>query len=83
MRDVKASSSRWINEKGLTNTTFRWQEGFGAFTYNKAQLPGVIAYIKNQKEHHQHATFKDEYLGFLEHHAIDYKEEYLFDWLSN
>ena len=47
MRDVKASSSKWINEKGHTKTTFRWQEGFGAFTYELHSKKNIYTSLKN------------------------------------
>src|ERR1041384_3467817 len=31
IRDIKANSSRFINEKRLVRGKFYWQEGFGAF----------------------------------------------------
>src|SRR5690606_30483115 len=38
VRDIKANSSRWINQKRWTNPQFRWQEGYGAFTYSKSHV---------------------------------------------
>lgn len=35
MRIVKGDSSEWINNQGLTSSVFRWQEGYGAFSYTK------------------------------------------------
>ena len=37
VRDIKANSSRWINEKKWLSEPFRWQEGYGGFTYSKSQ----------------------------------------------
>ena len=78
MQDVKASSSKWINEKKLTKSRFEWQSGYGAFSYSKSQVPDVIAYIQNQKEHHQKKTFLEEYKLFLEKFQVDYDELYIF-----
>lgn len=36
VRDIKASSSRFINEKGWVMGRFSWQEGFGAFSYSRS-----------------------------------------------
>ena len=33
MRDIKAGSSKFINEKRWVVGRFEWQEGFGAFSY--------------------------------------------------
>src|SRR5690349_9902781 len=38
VRDVKANSSKFINEKQWTFGKFSWQEGFGAFSYSRSQL---------------------------------------------
>ena len=79
-RDIKANSSKWINENKWIAGKFAWQEGFGAFTYGKSQIDVVCKYILNQPEHHRKTSFKEEYVAFLEKFKIDYNEKYLFDW---
>lgn len=79
IRDIKANSSKWINEKKFTNFHFEWQTGFGAFTVSQSGVPKAIEYIKNQEEHHRKKTFKEEYVEFLKAYQIDFKDEYLFD----
>ena len=79
-RDIKANSSKWINENKWIAGKFNWQEGFGAFTYSKSQIDNVVKYILNQKEHHRKTSFKEEYINFLEKFEIDYNEKYLFEW---
>lgn len=79
-RDIKANSSRWINEQKIISGKFNWQEGFGAFTYSKSQLDNVVKYILNQPKHHKKTSFKEEYLNLLEKFDIDYNEKYLFEW---
>lgn len=78
MQDVKASSSKWINERKFVNGRFEWQQGYGAFSYSKSQLPDVIAYIGNQEIHHKKKTFLEEYKEFLEKFEVPYDERYLF-----
>jgi len=78
MRDIKASSSKWINEKKFVLGKFQWQEGYGAFSYSQSQIDNVIKYIDNQKEHHSKTTFKEEYLELLQKFEIEYDEKYLF-----
>ena len=65
VRDIKASSSKWINEKRWFAGRFEWQTGFGAFSYAHSQLETVVHYIKNQEAHHSRRTFREEYLEFL------------------
>lgn len=81
MRVVKANSSKWINEMGFTPHKFRWQRGYGIFSYGKSQLPRLIRYIENQEEHHRKKTFREEYIGFLKAFEVEYKDEFLFDWI--
>ena len=75
---IKANSTNWINENKFVRGKFAWQPGYAAFTYSKRELPQVITYIKNQKEHHKKRTFREEYELLLARHEVDYKEEYLF-----
>ena len=65
VRDVKASSSKFINDQNWLRGKFNWQEGFGAFSYSHSQLGSVIRYIQNQERHHGKRSFKDEYLNML------------------
>ena len=82
IRDIKANSSKWINEKGFVLGKFQWQEGFGAFSYAQSQLDAVIAYINNQEQHHLVKTFKDEYLELLQKFNVEYNDKYLFEWIE-
>jgi putative transposase len=82
VRDIKANSSRWINEKRLVRGKFQWQEGFGAFSYSLSQLDDVIGYIQRQEEHHQKVSFKKEYLTYLERFNVDFDDRYVFDWIE-
>lgn len=82
MQQLKQESSRWVNDNQLTSSRFAWQEGYGAFSYSKSQLPNVIRYIDNQEEHHQAHTFLTEYKQLLAIFGIDYDERYLFNPLE-
>jgi REP element-mobilizing transposase RayT len=81
-RDIKANSSKWINESNFISGKFNWQEGFGAFSYSKSQIDGVIKYILNQPIHHKRSSFKDEYIDFLKRFNIEFDEKYLFKWID-
>lgn len=78
MKDVKQSSSKWINENKLVKGHFEWQEGYGAFSHSKSQINKVIDYIDNQESHHKKLTFKEEYLDFLKKFEVDYDEKFIF-----
>ena len=78
MKKIKGESSTWINQKGFLNSKFSWQEGYGGFSYGKSQVPNVIRYIQNQKEHHKKKTFIEEYVDILNAFEVDYDERYIF-----
>ena len=79
VRDIKANSSKFINEQRFIARKFEWQQGFGAFSYSHSQIPVIAKYIENQEEHHKRQSFREEYLGFLKLFNIDYKEEFVFE----
>jgi putative transposase len=78
VRDIKANSPKWVNEKRLVKGKFEWQVGFGAFSIGQSQIPKIVDYIKRQEEHHRTKTFREEYIGFLKIYGIGFKEEYIF-----
>lgn len=78
MRDVKAGSSKYINENRWVAGRFSWQEGFGAFSYSRSQLGTVICYIENQQKHHAKKSFRDEYIDLLEKFGVDDDRRYVF-----
>lgn len=81
VRDVKNNSSKFINEKGFVRGKFSWQEGYGVFSYSHSHIERVYNYILNQEEHHRKKTFKDEYLELLKKFEIEFKEEYVFEFI--
>ena len=80
VRAIKANSSRFINEKGWLHGRFRWQEGFGAFSYSHSQLDSVIRYIRNQETHHATRSFKSEYLDILRRFDVSFDPRYVFEF---
>jgi putative transposase len=79
VREVKKSSTNFIRERKFTASPFYWQEGFGAFSYAKKDLPVVARYIANQKLHHAKVNFREEYLELLDEFGIEYNVKYVFD----
>lgn len=78
MKDVKGCSSKWINDNRLSDDWFLWQEGYGAFSYSKKDVPKVIQYIKNQAVHHKTQNMVREYKTMLEESDIEYDEQKIF-----
>jgi Transposase and inactivated derivatives len=80
MKDIKANSSKWINDNRLVLGRFSWQTGYGAFSYSHSQLDNVIQYINGQEGHHKKRSFKEEYLEMLNKFDVKFEDEYLFDF---
>lgn len=80
IRLIKTNSSKWINENRFVKGKFRWQEGYGAFSFSRSQRDSVIHYVMNQEGHHRTKSFKEEYLELLDRFEVDYEERYLFEF---
>lgn len=70
MKQVKGSSSHWMNGENLISEKFAWQTGYAAFSVSESQLEKVSQYILNQKEHHRKKTFAEEYEEFILLHGL-------------
>lgn len=79
VRDVKANSSKWMNELDEMRGSFEWQKGYSAFTVSYSQIETVSNYIRHQEEHHRTLTFQDEYIAFLKRHGVEFQIDYLFE----
>ncbi len=79
LEEVKSHSSKWVKTKDSSLSKFYWQDGYGAFSVNPAEVDVVIAYIENQHEHHRKKTFEEEYLALLVKYGIAYDERYVWD----
>jgi REP element-mobilizing transposase RayT len=82
VRDVKNNSTNFINDRGLINGKFSWQEGYGAFSYSHSQIENVYNYILNQEKHHNKQIFREEYMDFLKKFEIEHDIKYLFEWIQ-
>jgi REP element-mobilizing transposase RayT len=49
---VKAVSSKRINDERIIEGPFFWQEDYGVFSFDKKRLPNIVDYVEKQKEHH-------------------------------
>lgn len=79
LREIKAGSSKWLNEEKFKMLKFGWQDGYSAFTVSESQVNKVRAYIRGQEEHHRRVSFQDELRELLRRHGIEYDERYLWD----
>ncbi len=73
MRDLKANSSRYLNEKGRG---FAWQDGYAAISVSPSQAEVVRKYIESQEEHHAKWSFESEYQAILDKSGVKRSPEY-------
>ena len=78
MEELKKRSSKWIKTKGKKYANFYWQDGYGMFSVNPADINIVANYIKNQEEHHKRQSFQDEFRAFLNKYNVEYDERYVW-----
>jgi putative transposase len=55
---MKGASSHHVNQ-GSMHKLLEWQGGYGVVSFGTKDLPWVIDYILNQKEHHKNGTTRD------------------------
>ena len=77
VKDVKTGSSQWIKDNRVFRTFSHWQDGYGAFTHSKREIPALIEYIKGQEDHHRRRTFAEEYRSLLEEAGVEFDERYM------
>ncbi len=71
IKQVKGSTSHFINKQNFVSEKFAWQTGYAAFSVSESQLEKVFRYINNQKQHHSNKSFHDEYEAFLKLNGIE------------
>ena len=49
---IKGASAHHINHRIANRGLLEWQTGYGVVSFGTKGLPWVVAYIRNQKEHH-------------------------------
>lgn len=73
VKQIKGSSSHFMNEGEFILEKFAWQRGFAAFSVSESQLDVVFNYIKNQKHHHLKKNGQDEFDDFVKLHGLGNK----------
>ena len=78
---LKVGSNRWFKEKAEAKgrEAFSWQSGYGAFSISPRHVDPLVAYIRNQKEHHRDVTFQEEYRHFMKKYGLELDERYAWD----
>lgn len=56
VKRLKGASAFDLNGAGILEDKFQWQRGYGVLTVGERQRGRAIAYVQNQKSHHQEQT---------------------------
>jgi putative transposase len=57
---LKGYASHEVNRRlGMARKALEWQTGYGVVSFGAKDLPWVVAYIQNQREHHARAAIHD------------------------
>ncbi|PZR22954.1 MAG: IS200/IS605 family transposase [Citrobacter freundii] len=70
MKQMKGTSSEYINQNNLTSDRFSWQIGYCAYSVSESMVNRVFNYILRQKEHHQRKDFNTEFDEFIRKHGF-------------
>ncbi|MEK0420969.1 MAG: family transposase [Bacteroidota bacterium] len=70
IKQMKGSSSHYINQNNFIASKFAWQTGYAAYSVSESVAEKVFRYIKDQKLHHTKTTFQQEFDQFVELYGL-------------
>jgi putative transposase len=79
IKELKRESSKWVKQQKSVLRRFYWQSGYGAFSVSPSHVDGLIGYINNQKEHHKHESFQDEFRRLCKKYGVTIDERYVWN----
>ncbi len=57
--ELKGASAHFVNHEVCNRKTLEWQTGYGVVSFGTKDLPWVVEYIRDQKEHHARGAVQD------------------------
>jgi REP element-mobilizing transposase RayT len=70
IKQIKGSSSHYINQQSNLCDKFAWQTGYAAYSVSESGVDRVYEYIFKQKEHHQKRSLQAEYDELIKLHNL-------------
>ena len=70
IKQIKGSSSHYINQQNNLCDKFAWQTGYAAYSVSESGVDRVYEYIFKQKEHHQKRSLQAEYDELIKLHNL-------------
>lgn len=71
IKQIKGSSSHYINKNNIIQDKFSWQTGYAAYSVSESVVEKVFLYVKAQKEHHKKKTYHQEHEKFLKLYGFE------------
>lgn len=71
IKQIKGSSSHFINQNDLIPEKFSWQTGYAAYSTSESVVEKVFQYILMQKKHHKKKTFQEEFDEYLKLYGLE------------
>ncbi|GEM_PF-6045581 len=56
--------------EGVEQERGYWQDGYGAFSIGRSDIPSLKKYIAGQKDHHRKRSFQEGLVQFLDEYRI-------------
>ena len=53
---LKGASAHYINHQVANRKILGWQSGYGIVSFGTRDLPWVVSYVRNQRQHHGQGT---------------------------
>jgi REP element-mobilizing transposase RayT len=78
VEELKKNSSKWIKTQGEPYRYFAWQAGYGVFSVGASGLTNLRRYVQNQKDHHKHVSFQDEFRALCARYSVEIDERYVW-----
>jgi len=70
IKQVKGSTSHYVNEQNIIPKKFAWQTGYAAYSVSESVVEKVFEYIRNQKQHHSRKSFQQEFDEFIKIYGL-------------
>ncbi|MCA1761760.1 MAG: IS200/IS605 family transposase [Cryomorphaceae bacterium] len=78
LETLKKRSSKWMKEQHESLENFYWQNGYAAFGIEEDSVERVSRYIRNQAVHHARVNYREEIIGLVKEHGVEYDERYFW-----
>ena len=79
IQNIKVATTKWMKQSGYFPDFQGWGIKYCALTYSYRDRNMIIDYIKNQQEHHNKESFRDEIKRFFREEGIDLDEKWFWE----